>query len=112
MSEERGVWYDCEVRAYSVHDSVDKDYHAKHGYTTSTGTDGRIPGGMAGPKWLAGKSVRLTVGNEGKTLTAFIDDTGPMCRESSKDLVYLELRFATTEEAKAWGVHHTRVYVY
>lgn len=120
MSDDLTGWYDAEVRAYSVHDACDqalRDTREADGvnpYLTSTGTDGRQTGrGMAGPKWLAGRGFYVVGGFASISHRFTVDDTGPMCKKSSKlkRKLFLEYRFKTTEAAQAFGVQHCRVYV-
>ena len=114
--------YTATVRAYSIHDPIDKDYHDARSkntrYLTSTGRDARKwPEGIAGPRSLAGKRVRfaplagvlLYAGGRPTT----VDDTGSHLRRQIRltGQLYLELRFPTTEEAKKFGVKTMTIYL-
>ena len=114
--------YTATVRAYSIHDAIDKDFHDSRNprtrYLTSTGRDASVwTEGIAGPKSLAGRSVKFTVPGQSQYSAAGnvtrIDDTGGLLRgrvRKTKTL-HLELRFPTTEEAKKFGVKTMTVYL-
>ena len=114
--------YTATVRAYSIHDPIDKDYHdARHKntrYLTSTGRDARQwPEGIAGPKSLAGKNIRFEplrgFSQYARGGPATVDDTGGNLRRRVRETktLHLELRFPTHEEAKKFGVKTMTIYL-
>jgi hypothetical protein len=118
------TWYPYEatVRAYSIHDLIDKDYHDARDknarYLTSTGRDASVwTEGIAGPKSLAGRMARFTIPGYSQYQTpgntTRIDDTGGMLRSRVRrtKTLHLELRFPTTEEAKKFGVKTMTIYL-
>ena len=118
------TWYPYEatVRAYSIHDLIDKYYHDARDknarYLTSTGRDARKwPEGIAGPKSLAGKRIRFIpltgISQYTRGLPTTVDDSGGMLRTRVRKTktLHLELRFPTTEEAKKFGVKTMTIYL-
>ena len=114
--------YTATVRAYSIHDPIDKAYHDARNkntrYLTSTGRDAhQWPEGIAGPKSLAGRRVRISPLNGfsqyTRGLPATVDDTGGHLRAQVRRTgkLFLELRFPTTEEAKKFGVKTLTIYL-
>ena len=114
--------YTATVRAYSIHDPIDKDYHdsrpLRTRFITSTGRDASIwTEGIAGPKSLAGRMARFTIPGYSQYQTpgntTRIDDTGGLLRSRVRrtKTLHLELRFPTTEEAKKFGVKTMTIYL-
>lgn len=114
--------YTATVRAYSIHDPIDKAYHdsrpLRTRFITSTGRDASVwTEGVAGPKSLAGRPVKFTVHGYSQYSapgnTTRIDDTGGLLRRRirSTKALHLELRFPTTEEAKKFGIKTMIVYL-
>ena len=121
------TWYPYEatVRAYSIHDPIDKDYHDARSkdtkYLTSTGRDAsKWPEGIAGPKSLARRRIRFTGVDHLPGFTQYqgagpflVDDTGGHLRRAVRKTktLHLELRFPTHEEAKKFGVKTMTIYL-
>lgn len=103
------------LRAYTVTDSIDRDYHAKHGTRTADGSDtSKVPYGIAGPRELLGRHVILCVPGFRPYDTPKIwriDDTGGMLRRRYADtgILQFELRFTSSEEATRFGVQDATV---
>lgn len=123
FSTEQTKWYPYQatVRAYSIHDTIDKEFHDARNksvrYLTSTGRDAEVwTEGIAGPKSLANRMVKLSVqgfSQYGGNGPYRIDDTGGNLRKQVKESkeLHLELRFPTTQEAKKFGVKTMTVYL-
>jgi hypothetical protein len=110
------------IRAYSVHDPIDQEYHnarpLKTRYLTASGRDAlKWPSGIAGPRELIGTKVFLRVPGfsqyQDSSVPVLIDDTGGLLRHRVEETgrLHLELRFPTTEEAKKFGVKEMLVYL-
>lgn len=114
--------YTATVRAYSIHDAIDKAYHdsrpLRTRFITSTGRDASVwTEGIAGPKSLAGRPVKFALSGYSQYSvpgnTTRIDDTGGLLRARVRrtKTLHLELRFPTTEEAKKFGIKTMIVYL-
>ncbi len=101
------------LRAYTPTDSIDQEYHETHAAITADGTDtAEVPVGIAGPRHLLGRRVRILSGQEPAPSPYVpgsiwrIDDTGGMLRRRYAETgrVHLELRFVDGDVARRFGV--------
>lgn len=71
-------------------------------FVTSTGTDARICNGVAAAPLVIPYGTRLFIPGVGERV---VDDTGGGMRQSAKqEILHLDLRMKTHEEALKWGV--------
>lgn len=115
----------AEVRAYSIHDPIDKAYHDNRSdetrFLTASGRDAaRWPIGAASTPRYIGRRLRILVPEaqpyETGLLSVVIDDTGGYLRKRSaraaqipavagcRPIIQIELRFPTHTQAKNFGV--------
>lgn len=97
---------ECEVRAYSPYDAIDRKYHETHtNALTSRGRDSSLAG-IASP---FARGVRAIVPGYNGDQPTICDDTGAILRHSRT--LIIEVRFQSEADARRWGVKHLTITV-